>query len=73
MTEREFFSLKYGTVVSERFNKEKYYVIDCEDVFGNGHMDKERIVYGATELEGHAQARISKSNAHLWEIEGEMK
>lgn len=50
MTEKEFCSLKYGTVVSERFNPEKYYVINVEDVFGI--TDKDLKVYGATELDG---------------------
>lgn len=70
MTEREFCSLKYGTVISKRFDIEKYYVIESVDVFGNGRMDKESMTFGATELEGHHQVIISKSNAKFWEING---
>lgn len=73
MTESEFYSLKYGVVLSERFHPEEYYVIDCEDEFGNGYMGKEYIVFGATEIEGHHQVRISRSNAQFWKIEGNMK
>lgn len=71
MTEKEFCSLKYGTVVSERFNPEKYYVINDEDVFGI--TDKDLKVYGATELDGKHQIRISKENAQFWNIEGAVK
>lgn len=70
---KRVFSLRYGMVISERFDKEKYYVIDCEDVFGNGHIDKEYMVYGATEIYGCTKVRISKSNAQFWKIEGEIE
>lgn len=73
MTEKEFFSLKYGMVISERFDKERYYVIDGEDVFGNEYMDQECMVYRATEIDGHSVARISKSNAPFWKIEGKVE
>lgn len=73
MTEKEFFALRYGIVISERFDKERYYVIDGEDVFGNGYMNPEYMVYRATEIGGHAQVRISKSNAPFWKIEGKIK
>lgn len=51
MTEKEFYLLKCGTVVSERFHPCEYYVIDCEDEFGNGYRDKECMVFRATEME----------------------
>lgn len=73
MTEKEFFSLKCGMVLSERFDNQKYYVIDCEDVFGSECMDKEHTVYKATEIDGNTQVRISKSNAQFWKIEGKIK
>ena len=33
MSQLDFFSLKCGVVISNRFNPEKYYVIDMEDVW----------------------------------------
>lgn len=72
MTKKEFCLLKCGTVISGRFQPQKYYVIDCEDVFGNGYMEKECKVFGATELEGKHQVRISRSNAQFWKIEGKI-
>ena len=73
MTEKEFYSLRCGTVISERSHPYKYYVIDLEDEFGNGYMDKECMVFRATEIGARHQVRISKSNAQFWKIEGNMK
>ncbi len=73
MTEKEFYLLKCGTVVSERFHPCKYYVIDCEDEFGNGYRDNKCMVFRATEMGAHHQIRISKSNAQFWKIEGKIK
>lgn len=73
MTEQEFFSLTYGIVIAERFGKETYYVIDGADVFGNGHRNPADMVYCATQLEGHAQVRISITNAPFWNIVGKIK
>lgn len=72
MTEEEFSKLKTGIVVSDRFDKDRYYVIDEEDVFGNVDCAPECIVFGATEMDGTQQIRIDKSNAQFWHIEGKL-
>lgn len=71
MTQLEFFSLKCGVVISNRFNPEKYYVVDMEDVFGT--TNKENIVFKATEIDGYKQIRIDKNNMQFWKIVGSIQ
>ena len=63
MSQLDFFSLKCGVVISNRFNPEKYYVIDMEDVFGT--TNKENIVFNATEIDGYKQIRIFRDKGML--------
>ena len=73
MTEEEFIWLRCGIVISDRFDKNKYYVIDSESVFGCEPTNNEDVVYGAKELDGYSYIRIDKNNAQFWKIEGEIR
>ncbi|MFR4978914.1 MAG: hypothetical protein ACLUDG_08305 [Butyricicoccus sp.] len=73
MTDEEFFRLKVGTVVSCRFDKDTYYVVNQEDVFGNGNDIPDKRIFGARELDGARQIRISKNNAKYWSVQGRIK
>lgn len=73
MTDEEFFRLKVGIVVSCRFDKETYYVVNQEDVFGNGNYVPDKMIFGARELDGARQIRISKNNAQYWSVQGRIK
>lgn len=73
MTDEEFLRLKIGTVVSWRFDKDTYYVVNQEDIFGNGNYTLDRMTFGARELGGMRQIRISKNNASYWSVQGRIK
>lgn len=59
---------KFSTNLKCHFDKPQFagmniYIFSVMCFFGNTNII---LVYGATKLEGHAQARISKSNGHFW-------
>ncbi len=75
MTEQEFLRLRRGTVLTDRKNEVRYFVIYDEDVMGSLHRGRIFAVYAAEQFgsEDHCNIRIDCQNARFWEIAGHMK
>lgn len=74
MDNREFLNLKIGTVILNRFDKSKYFVIYDNDQMGSKYKGKEYAVYGAKEINSDKPdyIRIDKNNAKFWLIKGKI-
>lgn len=71
MTENEFLRLELGTVVSNRFDEEAFFVIYDTDQMGTAYRGKRYRVYGAKQIDGNMNfARIDIDNCQFWRIEG---
>lgn len=74
LTENEFLRLGLGTIVSSRFNKNVYFIIDDTDQIGTAYKGKRHIIYGAKQIGCETNyARIDIGNCNFWKIEGQMK
>ena len=73
MTDEEFFRLKVGTVVSCRFDKDTYYVVNQEDVFGNGNDIPDKRIFGARELDERGKSESLKIMQSIGVCKGESK
>ena len=69
----EVFRLKVGTVVSCRFDKDTYYVVNQEDVFGNGNDIPDKRIFGARELDGARQRESLKIMQSIGVFKGKSK
>ncbi len=73
MTENDFLHLKPGTVISDRFDKNIYFVIFDTDEMGTAYKGNKYRVYGAKQIDCDTNLiRISLSNYQFWEIEGKI-
>lgn len=72
MTLAEFKTIKTGTILSCRSEKDEQYVVYMEDSFGEGYRGKEFVTYElkSVNTEPCKYARLSKSNMQFWTIEG---
>lgn len=74
MTENEFLRLEIGTVISDRFKANIYFVIDDIDQMGTAYKGRKYIVYGAKQIDCETNyARIDIDNCKFWKIEGRIK
>lgn len=74
MTENEFLRLEPGTVISERFNENTFFVIYDTDEQGTAYRGKRYRVCGAKQMDCDAKfARIDINNCQFWKIEGKVK
>ena len=74
MTENEFLRLEIGTVISDRFKENIYFVIDDIDQMGTAYKGRKYIVYGAKQIDCETNyARIDIHNCKFWKIEGRIK
>ena len=74
MTENEFLRLEIGTVISNRFKENRYFVIDDIDQMGTAYKGRKYIVYGAKQIDCETNyARIDIDNYKFWKIEGRIK
>ena len=63
MTENEFLRLEIGTVISDRFKENIYFVIDNIDQMGTAYKGRKYIVYGAKQIDCETNyARIDIDN-----------
>lgn len=51
MTENEFLRLEIGTVISDRFKENIYFVIDDIDQMDTAYKGRKYIVYGAKQID----------------------
>ena len=51
MTESEFLHLEIGTVISDRFKENRYFIIDDIDQMGTAYKGRKYIVYGAKQID----------------------
>ncbi|MCM1101833.1 MAG: hypothetical protein NC079_09140 [Clostridium sp.] len=73
MMENEFLRLESGTVVSERFNENTFFVIYDTDELGTAYKGKRYRVYGAKQMDCDTNfARIDINNCQFWKIEGKV-
>lgn len=71
MTENEFLQLKIGTVVSNKWRKNTYFMIYDTDQMGTAYRGKKYIVYGARQMDHDKNlARIDIGNCQFWRVEG---
>lgn len=74
MTESEFLHLEIGTVISDRFKENRYFIIDDIDQMGTAYKGRKYIVYGAKQIDCETNyARIDIHNCKFWKIEGRIK
>ena len=74
MTESEFLHLEIGTVISDRFKENRYFIIDDIDQMGTAYKGRKYIVYGAKQIDCETNyARIDIDNCKFWKIEGRIK
>ena len=74
MTENEFLRLEIGTVISDRFKENIYFVIDDIDQMDTAYKGRKYIVYGAKLIDCETNyARIDIDNCKFWKIEGRIK
>lgn len=74
MTEKEFLRLEIGTVVSDRFEKDTYYVIYDNDEMGTAYKGKRYRVYGARQMDCDMHfVRIDITNCQFWKVEGKIR
>lgn len=73
MAENDFLHLKPGTVISNRFHKNIYFVIYGTDEMGTAYRGNKYRVYGAKQIDCDANfIRIDLNNYQFWEIEGKI-
>ncbi len=73
MTENEFLRLGIGTVVSNRWQADIYFVIYNTDEMGTAYRGKKYLVYGAKQMDcGKNFVRIDIDNCQFWKIEGKI-
>ena len=66
--------MELGTVVSDRFDKDIYFVIYDTDQMGTAYKGKKYRVYGAKQIDCDTNfVRISIGNCLFWNIEGKVK
>ena len=74
MTENEFLRLEIGTVISDRFKENIYFVMDHIDQMGTAYKEQKHIIYGAKQIGCETNyARIDIGNCNFWKIEGFMQ
>ena len=74
MTESEFLHLEIGTVISDRFKENRYFIIDDIDQMSTAYKGRKYIVYGAKQIDCETNyARIDIDNCKFWKIEGRIK
>ena len=73
MTEKEFFQLEVGTVISNIWKTDTYFVIYDTDQMGTAYKGRKYIVYGARQMDYDKNfARIDIHNCQFWRIEGKI-
>ena len=71
MTENEFLQLKIGTVASNKWKKNTYFMIYDTDQMGTAYRGEKYIVYGARQMDHDKNlARIDIGNCQFWRVEG---
>ncbi len=74
MTEYEFLQLEIGTVVSNRFDPDTYFIVYDTDEMGTAYRGKKHLVYGIRQMDCDKNfARIDIGNCQFWKVEGKCK